>query len=158
MWTYALCWQSVHAASVGRRFVQLSSRKPTYVRNIHVLWWNEFCHALLISTSTLYAYGYPVILTMMNGKFHDKGDAFNFEIVNFPHMESRMPLKPAYGVVISEVARYLNVCFSNQDYVYRSTRLIGPQVLNCHIEPHKLVGYLHYPLSCHQQQCPVKHL
>ena len=28
----------MHAASVGGRFVQQSSRKPTYARNKHVLW------------------------------------------------------------------------------------------------------------------------
>ena len=27
-----------HAASVGRRFARLSSRKPAYARNKHVLW------------------------------------------------------------------------------------------------------------------------
>ena len=79
----------------------------------------------------------------MNGKFstdlHDRRDAFNFEIVNFPHIDSNMPSKPAYKVVISEVVRYLKVCCSNQDYVYRSkllTSLMGPQLLNCHTLSH----------------------
>ena len=35
----------------------------------------------------------------------DKGDSFNFHIVNFPHMDSNIPTKPAYGVYISKLVR-----------------------------------------------------
>ena len=31
----------------------------------------------------------------------DKRDDFNFHIVNFPHMDSNIPTKPAYRVYIS---------------------------------------------------------
>ena len=32
---------------------------------------------------------------------YDKRDTFSFSIVNFPHMDSNIPSKPAYGVAIS---------------------------------------------------------
>ena len=63
-------------------------------------------------------------INVLNGKFctdlYDKRDAFNFSIVNFPHMDSNIPSKPAYGVVIS---RYLRICCNYQDFVYRSKLL-----------------------------------
>ena len=38
-------------------------------------------------------------IKVLNGKFctyfYDKRDTFNFSIVNFPHMESIIPSKPA---------------------------------------------------------------
>ena len=35
----------------------------------------------------------------------DKRDGFNFHIVNFPHMDSNITSKPAYGVYISQLVR-----------------------------------------------------
>ncbi len=32
----------------------------------------------------------------------DKRDNFSFHIVNFPHMDSNIPSKPAYGVYLSD--------------------------------------------------------
>ena len=44
-------------------------------------------------------------IKVLNGKFctdiYDKRDTFSFLIVNFPCMNSNIPSKPAYGVVIS---------------------------------------------------------
>ena len=34
---------------------------------------------------------------------YDKRDSFSFDIVNFPHMRSNTPSKPAYGVYISQL-------------------------------------------------------
>ena len=66
-------------------------------------------------------------INVLNGKFctdlYDKRDAFNFSIVNFPHMDSNIPSKPAYGVVISQLVRYLRICCNYQDFVYRSKLL-----------------------------------
>ena len=36
---------------------------------------------------------------------YDKRDSFSFDIVNFPHMSSNIPSKPAYGVYISQLIR-----------------------------------------------------
>ena len=41
-------------------------------------------------------------ISVLNSKFctdlYDKRDTFSFSIVNFPHMDSNIPSKPAYGV------------------------------------------------------------
>ena len=43
-------------------------------------------------------------------KLYDKGDDFNFPIVNFPFMCSNIPAAPAYGVYISQMIRYARAC------------------------------------------------
>ena len=66
-------------------------------------------------------------ISVLNSKFctdlYDKRDTFSFSIVNFPHMDSNIPSKPAYGVVISQLVRYLRICCNYQDFVYRSKLL-----------------------------------
>ena len=63
-------------------------------------------------------------INILNGKFYtdlyDKRDTFSFSIVNFPHMDSNIPSKPAYGVAISQLVRYLRICCNYQDFAYRS--------------------------------------
>ena len=66
-------------------------------------------------------------IEVLNGKFctdvYDKRDTFSFSIVNFPHMDSKIPSKPAYGVVFSQLVQYLRICCNYQDFVYRSKLL-----------------------------------
>ena len=66
-------------------------------------------------------------INILNGKFYndlcDKRDTFSFSIVNFPHMDSNIPSKPAYGVALSQLVRYLRICCNYQDFVYRSKLL-----------------------------------
>ena len=38
-------------------------------------------------------------------KIYDKRDDYNFRIVNFPYMNSNIPIKPAYGIYISQLGR-----------------------------------------------------
>ena len=40
----------------------------------------------------------------------DKQDGFSFHIVNFPHMDSNIPSKPAYRVYTSQLVRIGPVC------------------------------------------------
>ena len=56
---------------------------------------------------------------------YDKREVFNFTIVNYPHMDSNIPSKPAYGVFISQLIRYLRVCGNYQHFVYRSQLHVG---------------------------------
>ena len=51
---------------------------------------------------------------------YDKRDAFNFRIVNFPHIDNNIPSKQAYGVFISQLVR---VCGNYQQFKSRSTNL-----------------------------------
>ena len=53
----------------------------------------------------------------------DLYDAFNFHIVNFPHNVSNIPTKPAYGVFISQLFKYLRVCGNYRQFKTRSTNL-----------------------------------
>ena len=40
-------------------------------------------------------------------KIYDKQDDFNFDIVNFPFLDGDVPLRPSYGVYISQL-----ICFA----------------------------------------------
>ena len=57
-----------------------------------------------------------LLITIDGGKYstaiYDKRDSFNFNIVNFPHMSSNIPSKPAYGVYISQLVRIGRICSS----------------------------------------------
>ena len=50
-----------------------------------------------------------VLITIDNGRYStvvfDKRDSSTFNIVNFPHLSSNIPSKPAYGVYISQLLR-----------------------------------------------------
>ena len=66
-------------------------------------------------------------IKIINNKFttdlYDKREAFNFTIVNYPHMDSNIPSKPAYGVFISQLIIYLRVCGNYQHFVYRLVQI-----------------------------------
>ena len=51
---------------------------------------------------------------IVSSKNYDKGDAFNFEIVNFPFLYGNVPRSPSCGVYISQLIRFARVC-SNVD-------------------------------------------
>ena len=36
-------------------------------------------------------------------KLYDKRDEFQFNIVNYPHMDSNIPMGPGYGVCVSRL-------------------------------------------------------
>jgi hypothetical protein len=50
-------------------------------------------------------------------KLYDKRDDFNFPIVNFLFICSKIPAAPAYGVYISQLIRYSRACCSYQDFL-----------------------------------------
>ena len=55
-----------------------------------------------------------VLITIDNGRYStavfNKRDSFTFNIVNFPHLSSNIPSKPAYGVYISQLVRIGRIC------------------------------------------------
>ena len=78
-----------------------------------------------------------ILITIENGKYHttifDKRDNFGFNIVNFPHLCSNIPTKPAYGVYISQLIRIGRICndsfkdFTDSHYVnypFNTTRIL----------------------------------
>ena len=62
-------------------------------------------------------------------KLYDKWDDFNFLIVNFPCINSNIPVTPAYGVYISQLRRYSRACGSYQDFLDRGL-LLTRKLLN----------------------------
>jgi hypothetical protein len=62
-------------------------------------------------------------------KPYDKGDDFNFPIVNLPFICSNIPAEPAYGVYTSQLIRYSRACGSYQDFLDRWL-LLTRKILN----------------------------
>ena len=48
-------------------------------------------------------------------------DSFNFEIVNFLFLGVDVPRSPSYGVYISQLIRFANVCSYIDDFNNRNT-------------------------------------
>jgi hypothetical protein len=62
-------------------------------------------------------------------KHYDTRDDFNFLIVNFPFICSKIPAAPAYGVYIPQIMRYSRACGSYQDVLERGL-LLTRKLLN----------------------------
>ena len=65
----------------------------------------------------------------LSTKLYDKRDDFNFSITNFPHLNSNIPLSPAYGVYISQLIRYARACSSYTEFLKRHS-LLSCKLLN----------------------------
>ena len=59
----------------------------------------------------------------LSTRLYDKRDDFNFTIINFPYLDSNIPLSPSYGVYISQLIRYARACNSYRDFVERHSQL-----------------------------------
>ena len=46
----------------------------------------------------------------VSSKYYDKHDDFDFDIVNFPFLESDVPLRTSYGVYISQLIMLARLC------------------------------------------------
>ena len=55
---------------------------------------------------------------------HDKREDFNFQIVNFPYIDSSIPKKVALGVFYSQLIRYARLNSSFQNFREKSKGLI----------------------------------
>ena len=66
-------------------------------------------------------------LSISNGfvspKIYDKRDALDFDIVNFPFLDGDVPRRPSYGVYISQLIRFAQVCSHVDDFNTRNERL-----------------------------------
>ena len=56
-------------------------------------------------------------------KLYDKRDEFQFDIVNYPHMDSNIPLGPAYGVYVSRLIAFARVCTNFENFDSRHSTL-----------------------------------
>ena len=46
----------------------------------------------------------------LHTSIYDQHDDFNFHITNFPFLSSNIPSSQAYGVLISQLIRYVRAC------------------------------------------------
>ena len=56
-------------------------------------------------------------------KIYDKRDDYNFDIVNFPHLDGDVPRATSYGVYISQLIRFARGCSDVRDFNTRNFRL-----------------------------------
>ena len=56
-------------------------------------------------------------------KIYDKRDDFDFDIINFPHLDGDIPKRPAYGVYTSQLVRFARACSKVEDFNTRNLLL-----------------------------------
>ena len=52
-------------------------------------------------------------------KLYDKRDDFDFDIVNYPFIDSNIPTSPAYGVYVSRLVCFARICTEFGDFAIR---------------------------------------
>ena len=58
-------------------------------------------------------------------RLYDKRDDLDFPIVNFPYLRSNIPESPAYGVFLSKLIRYAQVCSKYEDVLFRGSIVVS---------------------------------
>lgn len=93
------------------------------------------------NSSDTYAAFLDLDLTIDNGlissKIYDKRDDFDFNIVNFPHLDGDVPRSPSYGVYISQLIRFCRACSFVDDFNIRN-RSLTERLLKQGYRYHKL--------------------
>ena len=56
-------------------------------------------------------------------KIYDKREDFDFDIVNFPHLDGDVPKSTSYGVYISQLVRFSRCCSRIEDFNFRNKLL-----------------------------------
>ena len=64
----------------------------------------------------------------VSSKIYDKGDDFDFDIVNFPFLDGVVPRRPSSGVYISQLIRFVIVC-SHVEYFNARTKCLTAKLL-----------------------------
>ena len=60
---------------------------------------------------------------LLNSKLYDKRDDFAFQIVNYPWIDSNIPISPAYGVYVSRLVAFARACSNFDDFHSRHLSL-----------------------------------
>ena len=79
-------------------------------------------------TSYLDLYLYKDNNGFLSRRLYDKRDNFNFDIVNYPYLDSNIPAGPAYGVYISRLVAFARSCVLCDDFNLRHKLLIDKLV------------------------------
>ena len=94
---------------------------------------------------------------IVSKKIYDKGDDFNFDIVNFPFLDGDVPRRPSYGVYISQLIRFARssshvTCFNNRN------KFLTAKLLKQGYRYHKLRKAFskfyrrHFEISCQSEK------
>ena len=78
-----------------------------------------------------------ILNSFVSSKIHDKGDDFDFDIVNFPFLDGDVPRRPSYGVYISQLIRFARVCSHVDDFNTRNKCLTAK-----HLKQGLLIGII----------------
>ena len=74
---------------------------------------------------------------IVTSKIYDKRDDFNFNIVNYPHLDGDVPRTTSYGVYMSQLVRFARVCGKVEDFNDRN-KFITSKLLQQGFRYHKL--------------------
>jgi hypothetical protein len=111
----------------------LSIRNHNFHHYVHLIYPNEL--KIKDTTESDKSASYLDILLnidsngILTTSLYDKGDDFDFAIVNFPFLFSNIPFSPAYGVYVSQLIRYARACFAYEDFSKRGRLLINKLML-----------------------------
>ena len=75
-------------------------------------------------TSYLDLYLYQDTNGYLSRRLYDKRDDYNFEIVNYPFLDSNIPEGPAYGVYVSRLVAFARACEKLDDFNVRHKALV----------------------------------
>ena len=64
----------------------------------------------------------------LKSKIYDKRDDFSFHIVNYPFLDSNIPVRPAYGVYVSRLVCFARACSDMSDFIKRHSLLVNKLV------------------------------
>ena len=60
-----------------------------------------------------------MLTSKLSTRLYEKRDGFNFAIINFPHLDSKIATASSYGVYISQLIRYARACSLYSDLLQR---------------------------------------
>ena len=87
---------------------------------------------------------------IVSTKSYNKRDDFDFEIVNFPFLDSDVPRSTSYGVFISQLIRFARASRFVTDF-YTRNKLLTQKLLKQGYRCHKLRKNIGYNINVLQQ-------
>ena len=73
---------------------------------------------------------------IVSSKIFDKGDDYNFKIVNFPFLDGNVSRSPSYGIYISQRIRFARVC-SHVDEINNRNLFFNAKIIKQGFSYHK---------------------
>ena len=89
---------------------------------------------------------------------YDKRDQFKFHIVNFPHLDSNIPCKPAYRIYISQLVRIGRICDNHNSFKYRHKLLTSRLIKQGYLYKVTLKGSVTNTLKIYKEACGRQNL